>query len=135
MPEILIYYLGGLLASAVVAVVFYYVIGGSISTMVQAVLGPRTGAVWGRSTRIFLLVTVLIGGLSTRWYGCDGYSHYKALAADRRLMLQKSTDQVAGSIQYGRTFIIVAAGIGAITIAVLRRGEPRQPGSRVEPNR
>ncbi len=119
MPEILVFYFGGLLASAVVALVFYYAIGGQISTLTQTVLGRRTGAVWGRTTRIFLLVTVLVGGLSTQWYGCDGVGHYKSIAADRRLMFQKSTDQVAGAITYGKTFVIFAAGIGAITVALL----------------
>ena len=129
MPEILIFYFGGLLASAVVAVVFYYVFGGSMSMLAEAVLGRRTGAVWGRTTRIFLLVSVLVGGLSTQWYGCDGYSNYKSIAADRWLMFQKSTDQVAGAITYGRTFVIFAAGVGAITVALLggRRTTDAQP--------
>ncbi len=125
MPEILMFYFGGLLASAVVAVVFYFSIGGSITRLVQSVYGRRTGAVWGRSARIFLVVTILIGGLSTQWYGCDGYSDYKSIATDRRLMFQKTTDQVSVSIVYGKTFILAAAGIAAITVALLaRRTEP-----------
>jgi hypothetical protein len=121
MPEILIFYFGGLLASSAVAVVFYYVLGGPIAALVQAVFGSRTGAVWGRASRIFMVVMVLTGALSTQWYGCDSYGDYKTIAADRRLMLQKSTDQVAGAITYGKTFVIFAAGVGAITVALLAR--------------
>jgi hypothetical protein len=123
MPEILVFYFGGLMASAVVAIIFYYTIGGSIAAVVKVVFGRRTGAVWGRTSRIFLLLAVLVGGLSTQWYGCSGYSDYKSIAADRRLMFQKSTEQVAGAMTYGKTFIIIAAGVGAISVALLNVGK------------
>jgi hypothetical protein len=121
MPEILAFYFGGLLASGVVAVVFYYALGGPLAALAQSVFGTRTGPLWGRASRIFLVVMVLVGGLSTQWYGCSGYGDYRSIAASRRLMLEKSTTQVASAITYGKTFVIFVAGVGAITVALLAR--------------
>ncbi len=121
MPEILIFYFGGLAASALVALAFYYAIGGPIAVVVHRALGGRAGEVLGRTTRLFLLMTVVVGGLSTQFHGCGGYSDYKSIAGDRRLMFEKSTNQVAGAITYGKDFIVLAAAVGAITIAILAR--------------
>ncbi len=63
----------------------------------------------------------MVGGLSTQFHGCGGYSDYKSIAGDRRLMFEKSTNQVASAIGYGRGFIVFAAAVAALTIAVLAR--------------
>lgn len=121
MPEILVFYLSSLAACVAVAIVFYVTIGGSLGALAQQVLGPRNGALWGRSSRILMCLAVMVGGLSTQWYGCGGYADYKEIAADRRRMFQTGTVQVASAISYGRSFVLLAAGVGAITVALLRR--------------
>lgn len=121
MPEILWYFLGGLMVSAAVGFVFYFAIGGASQAATQSAFGGKTSPLWGRSFRLLMFLMILVGGLSTQWHGCGGYSDYKDVAADRRRMFQKSTEQVVGAIDYGRWFLIGAAGVGAITIAVLAR--------------
>ena len=121
MPEIMIFYFGGLAVSVLVAIGFYFAIGSSIDTLVRRVLPGSAGGVWSRAMRLFLFVTVIIGGLSTQFYGCGGYADYKPVAADRRLMLQKSTEQVAAAMSYGKGFVFGAAGIGAFIVALLAR--------------
>ena len=66
-----------------------------------------------------MFLSIMVGGLSTQWYGCGGYNDYQAIARDRRLMFEKTTEQVAGAIDYGRTFVLLAAGVSAIVVAVL----------------
>lgn len=129
MPEILIFFLSGLAASACVGLVFYYVMAASSDAAARRVFGHRIGALWGRSFRIMMFLMALIGGLSTQWYGCDGY---KAIAADRRLMFEKSTTQVTTAMSYAKWFVVMAAGVGAVTVAVLApRASSVRPARRV----
>lgn len=130
MPEILIFFLGGLMASAAVGLAFYYLIGPASDHAVRRVFGERTGPLWGRSFRIMMFVMALIGGLSTQWYGCDGYQDYKTVAADRGLMFEKTTTQVTGAISYAKWFVILAAGVGAVAVALLTPRRPA-PGPKV----
>jgi hypothetical protein len=134
MPEILIYFLCGLAASAVVGLVFYYVMGGPSEAAARRVFGEQTGRLWGRSFRIMMFLMALIGGLSTQWYGCEGYKDYGHIAADRRLMLEKSTTQVTSAMSYAKWFVVLAAGVGAVAVAVLTpRKESVRPAGRIEP--
>lgn len=120
MPEILIFFLGGLAASAVVGLVFYYLLAAPSDAAARQVFGQQTGAVWGRSFRIMLLLMALVGGLSTQWYGCDGYKDYQHIAADRRRMLEKSTTQVTSAMSYAKWYVLLAAGVAALTVAALQ---------------
>ncbi len=135
MPEILIFFLSGLAASACVGLVFYYVMAAPSDAAARHVFGQQTGRLWGRSFRIMMFLMALIGGLSTQWYGCDGYKDYKAIAADRRLMFEKSTTQVTSAMSYAKWFVIMAAGVGAVTVAVLApRASLVRPAASVEPS-
>ncbi|MBI2826472.1 MAG: hypothetical protein HYX69_17480 [Planctomycetia bacterium] len=119
MPEILAFYLVGLCLAAGVGLAFYYGIGDSIEAVVERVFGPRIGPLWGRTVRIQVVLMALVGGLATQFYGCGGYSDYKAVAQDRRLMLEKTTTQVASATDYAKWFLIGTAGISALVIAAL----------------
>lgn len=119
MPEILIFFLCGLAAAGLVGLAFYYAIGGPSEAAARRALGERTGPMWGRSFRMLLILMALVGGLSTQWYGCEGYQDYEYVASDRRLMFEKSTQQVSSAIGYAKWFVIVAAGLGAIVVAIV----------------
>src|SRR5262245_59521862 len=121
MPEILAFYLAGLCLAAGVGLVFYYGVGQSMAAVADSVLDPRIGHLWGRAVRIQVFLMALVGGLATPFYGCGGYSDYKAVAQDRRLMLEKTTTQVASATEYAKWFLIGTAGVSALTIAVLSR--------------
>jgi hypothetical protein len=103
--------------------------------MLQKLFGQRAGHLWGRSFRMMTVITALVGGLSTQWYGCGGLTDYERLEKDRQLMFQKSTEQVAGAINYSKNFLVFAAGLGAVAFAILGRGrkiEQELQGSTLE---
>ena len=123
MPTFLWFYVAGLTASLVVGFIFYYALGSSCVAFFQKVFGERAGELWGRTFRLMLVTTALIGGLTTQWYGldCHGNIDYKAVASDPRLMFQKTTEQVGGATDYPRILLLVVANVGVITYAVLWR--------------
>jgi 5,10-methenyltetrahydromethanopterin hydrogenase len=85
-----------------------------------------------------LVVTIaLVGGLSTQWYGCEGYADRKAVEQSREVMFEKSTEQVASAISYATTFVIMIAALLAITYAILWRGRdvPTRPHAAAAPTR
>jgi len=139
MPTFMWFYVGGLGAAVVVGFVFYYVVGAYCGPMLERLFGQRGAQLWGRSFRMLIVTSALIGGLSTQWYGCRGYSDYERVEKDPRLMFQKSTEQVAGAMNYARSFLIIAAGMAAATFALLWRGrggenlEVRKPNSETGP--
>ncbi len=122
MPTFLWFYVAGLGAALVVGFVFYYAVGAYCGPVLERLFGQRGAHLWGRSFRMMIVTCALVGGLSTQWYGCGGYTDYDRVEKDRQAMFQKSTEQVAGAINYARNFLVVAAGIGAVVFAFLWRG-------------
>ena len=124
MPTFLWFYVGGLTAALAVGFVFYFAVGAYCGPLLRNLFGDEGGYLWGRTFRIMLVTTALIGGLSTRWYGCSGYTDYSAVASSPKLMFQKSTEQVAEGTKYTTGFLLLAANLTVIVYAVLRRGRP-----------
>ena len=129
MPTFLWFYVAGLAASVGVGFVFYFTLGGCVVPTLSKLFGERAGLLWGRSFRMLVVTFALVGGLSTQWYGCEGYADRKAVERSREVMFEKSTEQVASAISYVTWFVVVAAGLGAIIFATLWRGrnETAQP--------
>ncbi|MBX7165655.1 MAG: hypothetical protein K1X74_04845 [Pirellulales bacterium] len=121
MPTFLGFYLFALLGTCVVAAVLYFSIGEQAGQFARSLFGTERGTALARSFRLMLVISCLIGGLSTQWYGCRGYSDYEAVAQDRRLMLQKTTEQIASAVTYGVKYLLGAGAVGTLMFAVLRR--------------
>ena len=121
MPEFLWFYVLGLSLAAVVGGVCYFAVGGAATSLFNAIFDRDAGHMWGRSFRMMILATATIGGLSVQWHGCDGYTDYSSVAENRGVMIEKTTEQVAGASHAVQRFLIFAAAIGAVTFAVLAR--------------
>jgi hypothetical protein len=124
MPLFLWFYLAGLSLALGVGIVCYFVIGQHAAALFERLFDPRAGYLWGRSFRLLLVATAVIGGLATQWYGCD-YTDYERVARDKRIMLEKTTEQVSGALQYAVWFLVLAAAVTAVTYAVLAVGRDR----------
>ena len=122
MPTFLWFYLAGLASAVGVGFVFYFVLGGHCAPMLEKLFGERGANLWGRTFRMLVVTSALVGGLSTQWYGCHGYEDYQQVERDRRAMFQKSTEQVAGAISSASGFVLLAAGMSVIAYAFLWRG-------------
>ena len=127
MPEFLWFYVLGLSLAAVVGGVCYYVVGAAVTPLLHALFGEEAGRLWGRSFRFMLLATAMIAGLSVQWYGCNGYTDYARVAESRGVMIEKSTEQVAGASLAVKQFLIFSAAIGAVSFAVLARPQRSAP--------
>jgi hypothetical protein len=68
-----------------------------------------------------LVASALLGGLAVQWYGCS-YTDYDSVAEDRRVMVEKMTEQVSGAMEYSTGLLVIAAVLGALMYAVLGRG-------------
>ena len=123
MPTFLWFYVGGLTVALVVGFVFYFAVGAHCGPLFRNLFGDEGGYLWGRTFRIMLVTTALIGGLSTRWDGCSGYSDYSAVASSPKLMFQKSTEQAAEGTKYTTGFLLFAPNVAVIVYAILRRGK------------
>lgn len=131
MPTFLWFYVAGLTGALAVGFAFYYLLGAYCGPMLEKLFGQRGATLWGRSFRMFVVISALVGGLSTQWYGCHGYTDYKKVETNRRIMVQKSTEQVASAISSASGFVVLAAGISAIAYALLWRG--RGPAGTILP--
>ena len=120
MPTFLWYYIGGLSLALIVGMVFYYVIGGHAAPLFESLFGKKAGYLWGRSFRLMLVASALLGGLAVQWYGCS-YTDYHSVAEDQRVMAEKMTEQVSGAMEYATGFLVIAAVLGALMYAALGR--------------
>ncbi len=121
MDAFLWFYFAGLAVAALVGEVFYLVIGPYATPFFARLMGEKSGHLWGRSFRLMVVVMALVGGLSTQWYGCGGYTDYSAVKDDPRIAFQKATEQVAGALRYADNFVIIMAALGAISLAIVMR--------------
>jgi hypothetical protein len=128
MPTFLGFYLAGLALSFGVGLVLYYTIGGRCTRLLQKLFGDNAGYLWGRTFRLTLITLAMVGGLTTQWYGCHGYTDYEAVKHDPRVMFQKSTEQVTGAISYATTFLAAFCAVAAVAFAVLCRNDSGQDG-------
>lgn len=119
MPLFLWFYLGGLTLALAVGFVFYCAVGGQSVALFSALFGEQSGRLWGRAFRMTLVTIAVIGGLSSKWYGC-GYTDYQKVANDHRVMLEKTSEQVSGALGYSTYFLILTAVLGAIVYAIVR---------------
>ena len=125
MPAILIYFTAGLTLSLVVGAACYFAAGHGSTPFLSSLFGERGGAMWGRLFRISLVCVPLVGGLSTKFYGCSGPTDYSAVARSHNTMLALTSEQVAGSLTYGGQYLALAAGIGAIAFGIYHATRPR----------
>ena len=124
MPLFMWYYMAGIFAALGVGFVLYYVVGAHVMPLLNELFGEHADQLWGRTFRISLVASALLGGFAVTWHGCDGYSDYSHVADDRNVMFQKMTEQIADAMQYSVFFLVIVAAVGAIMFAVLKR--PRQ---------
>ena len=128
MPTFLWFYVGGLTAALVVGFIFYFVVGAYCGPLLRKLFGDQGGYLWGRTFRIMLVTSALVGGLSTQWYGCRGYEDYADIERSPKRMFQKSTEQVASATDYATGFLLLAANVAVIAYAVLGRGKAPADG-------
>lgn len=126
MPAFLWTYVAGMTAALCVGLILYAVIGTRMTPLLATILGPAAGQLWGRTFRMLLLLTAVLGGLSTQWYGCT-YSDHQAVAKSPRLMAEKATDQVAQATRYATMLVVATAAVGAILFASLHPRRPHHP--------
>ena len=60
----------------------------------------------------------LVGGLSTKFYGCSGPTDYAATARSHHTMLALTSEQVAGSLSYSMQYLALAAAVGALAFGI-----------------
>ena len=125
MPTFLWFYIAGLTLALLVGISFYYVIGGHAAPLFESLFGKKAGYLWGRSFRLMLVASALLGGLSVQWYGCS-YSDYDYVAENRRVMVEKMTEQLSGAMDYATWFLVIAAVVGALMYAVLVRAPEQE---------
>src|SRR5512146_1425122 len=126
MPTILIYYTAGLTLALVVGIVCYYVAGLPATPFLSALFGERAGPMWGRLFRLSLVSIALVGGLSTKFYGCSGPTDYRAVARNHQTMLALTSEQVSGSLNYSVNYLLAAAAVGAVAFGIYRAISGRQ---------
>src|SRR5215207_1188160 len=125
LPLILLYFAAGLTLALAVGIVCYYAAGLSATPLLSSLFWERGGAMWGRLFRISLVCVALVGGLSTKFYGCSGPTDYAATANDHHTMLALTSEQVSGSLSYSMQYLVVAAAVGALAFAIYRATKPR----------
>jgi hypothetical protein len=121
MPLFMWFYIAGLCLALGVGIIMYFVVGGHAMPLFRALFGARVGHLWGRTFRLTLVASAMLGGLATTWHGCEGYSDYGRVAQDKGVMLQKTTEQVASAMSYAVFFLIFVATLGATMYSVLYR--------------
>jgi hypothetical protein len=116
---ILIYYAAGLSIALFIGTICYYYVGHAATPLFRTLFGAGAGQMWGRLFRISLVTIAIVGALTTKFYGCGGPTDYAELAKDHERMLERTTSQVAGSLQSTVQFLIFTATVGALSFAVL----------------
>jgi hypothetical protein len=129
MQPILVYYLAGLTAALAVGAVAYYVVGFAATPLWEALVGGKAAPMWGRLFRISVVCVALVGGLSSKFYGCGGPTDYDAVARDHRLMLERTSGQVSGSLYDTAQYLLLAAAAGALAYTVCRLSRPAPPAN------
>lgn len=123
-PAILLYYLGGLTVALAIGVVCYYSVGFSAGPFLQTLFGEQAGQMWGRLFRMSVVTIALIGGLSSKFYGCGGPTDYTGIAHSHARLFSLTTEQVSSSLQYSVQYLLAAAAVGAAAYAVHRVRNP-----------
>src|SRR5262245_31869163 len=118
MPPILVYYLAGLSIALAIGAACYYVVGHCVTPLLRVLFGPQAAAMWGRLFRISLVTVALVGALTTKFYGCNGPTDYAAVAQSHELMFERTTSQVAGSLDACTQYLLFTATLGAIAFGV-----------------
>jgi len=113
MPTILAYYLAGLTIALAIGVICYYVVGHAASPLFRALFGAAAGRMWGRLFRISVVTIALVGALTTKFYGCGGPTSYADVAKSHERMFERTTSQVAGSLESCVQYLLVMAALGA----------------------
>jgi hypothetical protein len=126
MPTILIYYMVGLSLALVVGIICYYVVGLPATPFLSSLFGKRGGPMWGRLFRLSLVSIAVVGGLSTKFYGCSGPTDYAAVARNHQTMLALTSEQVSGSLSYSVNYLLVAGAVGALAFGIYRASFGRQ---------
>jgi hypothetical protein len=131
MPLILWFYLAGMTGAVLVGVLFYVVVGTRATPLLASIFGEEAGRLGGRSLRMLLVLTAVLGGLSTQWYGCSDTSN-RQLAKSQRLMAEKATDQVSQATLYATRLLVATTAVGAVVFAALQasRGNRQSAASR-----
>ncbi len=120
MQPILIYYLAGLSIALLIGAICYYAVGHAATPMLRDLFGAAAGRMWGRLFRISLVTIALVGALTAKFYGCRGPTDYSTVAQSHELMLERTTSQVAASLESCLQYLLLTAALGAIAFAVLR---------------
>jgi hypothetical protein len=118
MSPILLYYLGGLAAALIVGAVAYFVVGFAAAPLWESLFGVHAGPLGGRLFRISVVIVALVGALSTKFYGCGGPRDYDAVARDHRLMLQRTSEQVSGSLFDTSQYLLLVSAVAALAFAL-----------------
>jgi hypothetical protein len=122
MQPILLFYAAGLTAALIVGVVCYYVVGFAATPLWEALFGPQAAPLWGRLFRMSVVTVALVGGLSTKFYGCGGPADYVAVARDHRLMIERTSSQVSQSMGDTSRYLLLVAAVAAIAFAAISAG-------------
>src|SRR6478752_2158219 len=117
MQPIVIYYSAGLSIALLIGAICYYAVGHAATPLLRAVFEAEAGRMWGRLFRISLVTIALVGALTTKFYGCRGPTDYSAVAQSHELMLERTTSQVAGSLETCLQYLLLSAALGAIAFA------------------
>jgi hypothetical protein len=101
----------------------YYAVGFSAGPLLKTLFGEQAGRMWGRLFRMSVVTVALIGGLSSKFYGCGGPTDYDGIAHSHPHLFSLTTEQVASSLQYSLQYLLVAAAVGAAAFALRRAGK------------
>jgi hypothetical protein len=115
---ILLYYLAGLTIALVAGGVIYYVVGYAITPLLRVLLGEQGGKMGGRLFRMSVVMVALVGALTTKFYGCQGPTDYADVARSHHRMLERTSEQVSGSLHDSFQYLLLAAAVGGIAFAI-----------------
>ena len=76
---------------------------------------------WGRLFRMSVVTIAVVGGLSSKFYGCGGPTDYSGIANNHPLLLAHTSEQVSSSLSYSLHYLLIAAAIGALAFAMRSR--------------
>lgn len=129
MPTILIYYLVGLSLALAIGAACYLFVGHAATPLLATLFGPEAGRMWGRLFRISVVTVAVVGALSTKFYGCGGPTNYADVAKSHERMFERTTSQVAGSLESCAQYLLLAAMLGAMAFAVQQACRRKSSGS------
>jgi hypothetical protein len=118
MTPILIYYVVGLSLALAVGAACYFTVGYGAAPLLRVLFGDRAALLWGRLFRISLVTVALVGALSTKFYGCHGPTDYAEVASSHDRMLERTTNQLASSLDSTVQYLVLTATLGALAFAI-----------------